>query len=341
MAALHHPEDYDGIVASTGFGRGNSMWFPWILQYLIENPDRWVPPQKLALLERKVAEHCAGPDGLVRDPDACGFDPASLQCKGGNRDSCLTGPQVDMIKRITDRHPVAPGKTSGGFTLTNPTGWSSFLLGTTKPTSKNPENPWAPNPPPSAYGIAQSILRGVYFDDANFNMLTDLDFDNPEHLQILEDHHADWGAVSTDLSAFKEAGGKLILWAGLGENAVPPATEIEYYHELKKTVPGTDDFMRLYLVPGVLHCAGGPGPQDAPERFLDEVIDWVEQGNRPEEIVASASANRALPSAPGQAPTLLPPTLSRTVLLCPYPQQAVFNAPEGAFPYDADNWKCK
>jgi tannase/feruloyl esterase len=340
MAALHHPEDYDGIVASTGFGRGNSMWFPWILQELIAHPDSWVPPAKLALLEQKVAEHCAGPDGLVRDPYACGFDPASLQCENGEADHCLTQAQVGMVKRITGRHPAAPGIDSGGFSLTNPTGWSSFLLGNTAPTGTDPDNPWAPAPPPSAYGIAQSILRGVYFDDAQFNFLTDLDFTNEEHLQVLEDHHADWGAVSTDLSAFKKAGGKLILWAGLGENAVPPLTEIEYYQALKKTVPGTDDFMRLYLVPGVLHCWGGPGPQDSPERFLDEVIDWVEQGNRPDEIVATATANPAQPPAPGKPPVLLPPVLSRTVLLCPYPQQAEFDAAPGAFPFDASNWTC-
>ena len=114
MAALHHPDDYDGIVVSTGFGNGNSVWFPWIVQYLVENPDRWVPPAKLALLERKVAEHCAGPDGLVRDVNVCGFDVASLKCAGADADSCLTGPQVDMIKRITGRFPVAPGWTPRG-----------------------------------------------------------------------------------------------------------------------------------------------------------------------------------------------------------------------------------
>ena len=338
MAALHHPDDYDGIVVSTGFGNGNSVWFPWIVQYLVENPDRWVPPAKLALLERKVAEHCAGPDGLVRDVNVCGFDVASLKCAGADADSCLTGPQVDMIKRITGRFPVAPGVDAPGFSPTNPTGWSSFLIGNTKPTSKDMNNPWAPNPPPSSFGIGQSILRGMYFNKADFNMITDLDFDNPEHLKILGDHHADWGAVSPDLSGFKKSGGKLIIWAPIGENAVPPANAIEYYDDLKKTVPGTDDFVRLYMVPGVLHCGGGPGPQDSPERFLDKVIAWAEEGKRPDEIVASASAQRVVP---GQQAAAQPPTLSRTVLLCPHPQQAVFNSRAGAFPYDAANWVCK
>lgn len=334
MAAIHHPEDYDGIVASTGFGKGGSVWFPWILQYLINNPDGWVSLPKLETLERKVAEHCAGPDGLVRDPNACGFDPASLQCTGESTNECLTEAEIKMVNRITSRHPVGPGDTSGGFSLTNPTGWSAFLLGPTRPTNKGPENPWAPAQAPYSWGLGQSILRGMYFNDADFNVM-DLDFDNPEHLQTLADHHADWGGVSPDLSAFKKAGGKLILWAPLGENAVPPATEIEYYHDLKKTVPGTDDFMRLYVVPGVQHCAGGPGPQDSPDRFLDNVIAWAEQGERPDEIVTSASTE--IPRYFGNGA----PAPARTVLVCPYPQTAVFKGKEGAFAYDARNWKCQ
>jgi hypothetical protein len=348
IAAYHHPEDFDGIVASTGFG-GGSVWFPWIVQYVVENPERWVSPQKLAMLERKVTEHCAGPDGLIRDPNACGFDPASLQCKGADSDSCLTAPQVDMIKRITGRHPIAPGKTSPGFSLTNPTGWASFLLGNTKPTSKDPKNPWAPNPPPAAFGIGQSILRGFYFHDANFSIINDLDFNNPEHLKILGDHHADWGLDSYDLSAFKKAGGKLMMWAPLGENAVPPGTEIEYFEQLKKVVPRTDDFVRLYFAPGLWHCRGGIGPQDVPDRLLDKVIAWVEQGKKPAEIVAAAPALDAMLTAHGVgqprdgSPPVPPAMISatRTVLLCPYPKTAVFNAPKGTFPYDADNWTCK
>ncbi|MCK9563242.1 MAG: tannase/feruloyl esterase family alpha/beta hydrolase [Bacteroidales bacterium] len=333
MAALHHPEDYDGIVASTGFGKGSSMWFPWIIQYLVENPDRWISPPKLAFLERKVAEHCAGPDGLVRDQNVCGFDLATVQCPGESTDTCLTKDEIDMAKRITSPHPVGPGEESGGFTLSNPVGWSDFLIGRTPPTSDDLENPWAPEVSPSSFWIAQSILRGVYFNDANFNMLTGLDFDNPEHLQILEDHHADWGATSPDLSAFKKAGGKYIQWAPLGENAVPPATETQYHDELAKTVPDIDAFFRTYEVPGVWHCAGGPGPQDSAERFLDKVIAWVEQGEKPEGIVVNGVATQGVPQAA--------PSPTRTVLVCPYPGKAVFAAKEGAFPYDAANWKCE
>jgi Tannase and feruloyl esterase len=357
MAVYHHPEDYDGAVISTGFGGGGSDYFPWILQYVIKNPDSWISPQKLAFLEHKVAEKCAGPDGLVRDPKACGFDPNSLLCKNGDNDQCLTGPQIKLVERITGPYPIGPGKWSQGFTLTNPTGWSSFLIGNTRPTNSNTSNPWAvgatPTPAggeatiqlaagagtaPASYGITQSMLRGFYFNDPNFDFIN-LDFNDKATLQLLLDHHADLGVQSTDLSGFKNAGGKIILWAGIGENAVPPYTEIEYFNALKDSVPGRDEFVRLYLAPGVMHCAGGPGPQDTADRLLDKLVNWVEQGKRPDAIVASAGLPTAPPGAPaGFTP---PPIPSRTVLLCPYPQTAAFKGKKGSFAYDADNWKCE
>jgi len=355
MAVYHHPEDYDGAVVSTGFGGGGSDYFPWILQYVIQHPDSWIPPAKLAFLERKVAEKCAGPDGLVRDPKACGFDPHSLLCSAADNDQCLTAEQIKLVERITGPYPVGPGKWSGGFTLTNPTGWSSFLIGNTKPTNTDSANPWAvgerqapgaedriqlsggPGTPPASYGIAQSMLRGFYFNDPKFDF-RNLDFTDTATLQRLWDHHGDLGVLSTDIAPFKKQGGKLILWAGIGENGVPPATEMEYFNALKDAVPGRDDFVRLYLAPGVLHCAGGPGPQDTPDRLLDKLINWVEQGQRPDAVVASAGLT---PPPPGAPPGFAPPTPARTVLLCPFPQTAVFKARKGAFPYDADNWKCE
>ena len=340
MAVLHHPTDYDAAVISTGFSDGGSTWFPWIIQELVRNPDSWVSPAKLATLERKVAEHCAGPDGLVRDPKACGFDPATLLCKGADSDQCLTAPELGMVKRVTGRWPTGSGTTIGGFTLAHPTAWSSFLLGMTRPTNKGSENPWAPGQPPASYGIGQSMLRGFYFDDPKFSIL-DLDFNNPAHMKILSQNHPVLGAVSTDLSAFKKAGGKIMLWAGVGENAVPPATEIEYFNALKTRFPDRDSFIRLYLTPGVFHCAGGPGPQDTPDRLLDKAIAWVEQGKAPDSVVVSGVTNRFVPPAQG-APAVVPaPNPARTVLLCPYPKLAAFNAKPGAYPYDAGNWICK
>lgn len=340
MAITYHPEDYDGAVVSTGFQGGGSIWFAWILQNLLRDPNGWLSPQKLAFLERKVGEACAGPDGLVRDPNACGFEPAKLLCKPGDGDDCLTAPELHMVKVITGRYPSETGKTGRGFTLASPTSWSSFLLGNTRPTNTDPNNPWAPGAAPPSFPIMQSILRGMYFDDAKFDFVKDLDFNNPAHLERLRLGHPTWGAGNPDLAAFKRAGGKLILWAGLAENAVPPATETDYYDWLKTADPNADDFVRVYLTPGVNHCAGGQGPQDTPDRLLDKVIAWRELGRRPDAVVVTGPTPRLTPPAPGAPPTLPAPPFARTVLLCPYPQMARFKGPRGAFAYDAENWTC-
>ena len=343
MAITHHPEDYDGVVVSTGFSGpdgGGSIWFAWILQHVLRNPEGWVSPAKLSLLERKVADHCAGPDGLVRDPNVCGFKPESLQCQAGDGPDCLTAAELRTVNVITGNYPTAPGISYQGFTLTNPTAWSSFMLGQTRPTNTDPQNPWAPGSAPSSFGIMQSILRGMYFNDPNFDFVTDLDFDNPKHLEILKANHPSWGAGAPDLQAYKAAGGKLMLWAPLGENAVPPATEFEYYDHLMSADPDADSFMRLYVAPGVYHCAGGPGPQDTPDRLLDKLISWRELGRGPGPIVTSGTIPGSAVPAPAGNGNLPPPNPARTVLLCPHPQMAMFRGPEGAFAYDADNWAC-
>ncbi|MDB5423999.1 MAG: hypothetical protein JWQ29_1415, partial [Phenylobacterium sp.] len=202
MAAYHHPEDYDGIVASTVAKGGGSMHFAVIAQNMIRNPDAWVSPQKLAFLERKVNEKCAGPDGLVRDPYGCGFDVTTLQCKAGDQPTCLTAAEISTVKIVTGRFKLGNDEDSDmpGFSIANPTGWSSFLLGMTRPTNKGRENPWAPAAAPASYGIVQSIARGMYFDNLKYDVVNDLDFKDPKTLALLTERHPGWALTTPDLS---------------------------------------------------------------------------------------------------------------------------------------------
>ena len=344
MAAYHHPEDYDGIVASTVAKGGGSLHFAVIAQHVVNHPEGWLSPAKLAFLERKVNDQCADVDGLVRDPYGCKFKVETLQCKGSDGADCLTAAEIDTVKVITGRFKLGNTEDSDmpGFSISNPTGWSTFLVGNTRPTNKGRENPWAPSPPPSSYSIVQSIARGMYFDDLKYDVVNDLNVKDPKTLELLTRRHPEWSVTSPDLSGFKKAGGKLIMWAPMSENAVPPATEIEYFQEVKKAVPGADSFVRLYEVPGVHHCGGGIGPQDSPDRFLDAVIGWVEDGRAPGDIVVNGGAPRPIMAMPGGGPVVVPaPTVSRTTLVCAYPKKAVFTARPGAFAYDPKNWTCR
>lgn len=342
MAALHHPEDYDGIVASTVAKSGGALYFGVILQHIVKHPENWIAPEKLAFLERKVDEKCAGPDGLVRDPYGCGFDVTTVQCKGADGPECLTAAEVSTVKLITGRFKLGNNEDADvpGFSISNPTGWGPFMLGQTRPTNANPDNPWAPAPPPPSFIVGRSIARGMYFDNLNFDLINDLDYGSKANLALMTARHPEWGVTTPDLSGFKKAGGKLIMWMGLSENAVPPASEFEYFDMIKRKDPTADDFVRLYSVPGVFHCMGGPGPQDTPDRLLDAVIGWVEEGKRPDSLVVNGgSGGPVIAAVQGSAPPA--PPLARTVLICPDPQKAVFVARKGAFPYVASNWKCE
>lgn len=312
MAALrNYPRDFDGAVTGTAT-TGGSNWTPHIMQYLLAHPDSWLSPAKLKTLETAVGKTCTGPDGLVRNPKVCGFRPETLQCTGASTDQCLTPAEIGLVKRITGPYPVALGKTRAGYTMAMPTGWTA-LIGPDRPTLARPDNPWAPNRPPMSHIASNMIFQSSIAKDGKFDYVKDARFDDPAFWQRIG------GGMSDDVSkdpvlAFRRAGGNLITYSGLAENSAPPLAEAEYYEAIKRSDPRIDTFMRVYELPGVMHCGGGPGPQNGPDRMLEAMIAWVERGQVPGPLVA----NR--PSAP--APS--------TTLLCPYPLRARFVYGQGA-----------
>ena len=92
-------------------------------------------------------------------------------------------------------------------------------------------------------------------------------------------------ATSTDYSRFKARGGKMIVWHGWNDYALSAYTMIDHYEEALKADSELTDFMRLYLLPGVLHCSGGTGPSDAD--WLVHLRKWVEEGVAPEKIIVT------------------------------------------------------
>ena len=116
-------------------------------------------------------------------------------------------------------------------------------------------------------------------------------------------------ATDTDLSAFRDSGGKIIYWTGWSDLALAPLGTIDYYERLAAGDPAARDYARLYMLPGVLHCAGGPGPDRVD--WVEAIRAWVEDGRAPERLLASKLGQD------GQ------PTMTRP--LCPYPQVAVYD----------------
>jgi tannase/feruloyl esterase len=129
-------------------------------------------------------------------------------------------------------------------------------------------------------------------------------------------------ATNPDLSAFKARGGKLILWHGWADTALTPLGSVRYFDQVKARDAAANDYFRMFLMPGVLHCGGGAGPDQAD--WSAAIVDWVEKGTAPDRVVAKKTAQGAV---------------TRTRPICPYPQRAVYSGSGSTD--DAASFACK
>jgi feruloyl esterase len=177
-------------------------------------------------------------------------------------------------------------------------------------------------------GFGYGYFANMVYSDPKWDFRT---FDPAAGLAIAREKTGkDLDATNPDLSAFKSRGGKLILYHGWADAAISPLYTIHYYEQVQRKLGGneTADFLRLYLMPGVKHCAGGPGPDsigqfglpslkhsNTGDNALLALQDWVEQGKAPVTITATKFAE--LPNHHAN-----PDKILMTRPLCPYPQQA-------------------
>jgi len=293
VAAHRFAEDYDGIIA-----RAPAIKLPLQPALLIEQAttDRIEPltPGTLKLLTEAAIAACDGADGVrdrtVTDPEACKFDPGVLVCKSGDESNCLTPHQVTRVRQIY-RGPQDP---RSGERL------SPGLL----PTS---EVDWLPPPFASEMArISTSYFQHVVFKDPTWE-LSRLNLD----AAVARARALDDGVSTPDpnLEAFVRRGGKLLLWHGWSDGALSPLNTINYYNDVVSTVGKVQgaDQIRLFMAPGVQHCAGGEGAWQVD--YFSVIDEWVERGNAPERLIAG----RPLEAAG-----------MRTRPLCPYPQIATY-----------------
>lgn len=301
--AQRYPDDYDGIVAGDPANNRIRQTFGFLASWIATHDADGtpiIPPAKLALLTRSAVAACDAIDGLkdalIDDPRRCAFDPATVACtSSADEASCLTAPQVAAAKKMYagTTHPrtgelIYTGwpRGSEGFGEPASQGWRQYIL-----------DPVAP--------MRSDFFRYWLFHDPNWNFRTvDLERD----LAYAEQTLPFLAAVETDLTPFKKRGGKLLSYTGWLDPVVPPQDTVAYYEGVTKTMggpPATRDFYRLFMAPGMGHCAGGPGPNQFDA--LGALEQWVEKGVAPDTMVAThRTAGK----------------VDRTRPLCPYPQVA-------------------
>jgi feruloyl esterase len=296
--------------------------------------DSWLPPAQIAVLDAAVTKACDGSDGvidgLIEDPRLCKFDPASIQCTGGITTNCLTAPHVATVKKIYAGATAAGTQLYPGYMVSDPggvDGWILWITGYYTPIFGS-ANPWGTVPTsfefgPFQFSFQDQFMKYFVFQDPAYDSLT-FDFSNPADVAQLNAVITQFGGngENTDLSPFFGAGGKLVMYHGWSDPALTPLVSVDFYSAMAKTMGGgfkhLQDDARLFMVPGMHHCAGGPGPYAFDP--LTPLIGWVEFGVAPDRIIGTV------------------PSSGRTFPLCPYPTLAVF---QGGDVNDAADWVCK
>lgn len=294
-AAQRYPDDHDGILAGDpGNNRTHvASYFLWNYAALNASPAAKLSQAQWSMVTRAVIDQCAGKDGgapgdgCLTDPRQCKFDPATLPvCHAGSKaDECLTPTQLNTVRRLYSG-PVNPRTGERIFAGLTP-GSEDQPLG---PLTQGDQETW---PDQQFYPFKWSLGSAFAWDQFDFDR--DLDGVDAQLAGTLN-------ANSADLSAFARRGGKLMLYTGLADPAVPFAEVVNYYHRVGASTGATDEFARLFLVPRMGHCFGGPGVTDIGQPFASAVpssaqsdalmmlVAWTEGGVPPTELIAYAPA---------------------------------------------------
>jgi Tannase and feruloyl esterase len=336
MEAQRYPADYDGILA----GAPANNWTPLLAtavsdtQALTIDAASFIPPAKIPTIAAAVNSACdeldGVRDGILNDPRQCHFDPATIQCRAGeDTDKCLTAPQAAALKKIyaglhdSHGHEVFPGFLPGAEDGKG--GWATWITG--------------PTPAKSLMAFfGYGFFSGMVYERPDWDYKT---FSIDSGLKSAEEKTASvLNAVDADLKPFAARGGKLIVYHGWDDPAIPAINAVNYYQSViaKLGQRDADSFVRLYMVPGMQHCDNGPGADsfgqvgklsfDDPQRSVSAaLVQWVEKGKAPSGIIAAKFAAED------------PQHAKMTRPLCAYPQAAKYKGSGDT--NDAANFVCE
>lgn len=287
MEAQRYPEDFDGILAVAPAINWD-RFLPaeqWGQVVMAQEKVFPTPCEYSAFINASIAACDAldgVTDGVIADQAGCNFDPFSLvgtsaTCDGAS--STITRPMAALIEKIHQ----GPRTKDGKF-LWYGLAWGtpySFIADTHEVNGKRAGR---------SFPISENWVRLFLKQDPKFDVssMTYNEFESTFAHSVAQFNEI-MGSDNPDLSAFFKHGGKLLTWHGLADAGIFPEGTIDYYNRVKDTVGAShiDDFYRVFMTPGVGHCAGGNGP--VPVDLLSELVDWVEGDKAPDTIFAQTA----------------------------------------------------
>jgi feruloyl esterase len=321
------PDDFDGIVA------GAPAW--WTVHLQLANmkvglynlpvgaPNR-IEPHMFPIIEAEVARQCdpqdGVTDGIISDPRVCRFRPETMLCGAGVIIDCLTMPQIQTLNHLyndwveANHSFIFPRQEYGSE-------WQwPMEIGNSEPASMGTDY------------VKYMLGKGPSWRWQDFN---------PEIIKLSERvNPGNATADDFDMSPFQKKGGKLLHYHGLSDGSIVPGSSVHFYEQVLRTLKpkgiNLDDFYRFYLIPGMGHCGGTSttskapwyigGPNQAMQaplyiqnaRFdpkhnvLHALMQWVENGTAPEDLIASSWEGQSASKPYRQRP------------ICVYPKQAKY-----------------
>ena len=310
IAMQRYPDLFDGVIigAPALDWRNLSLYSVSVTQANTDARGRFILDyRKLPLLHDAVLAQCDSldglDDGLITDPRACEFDAQVLECPEGDNDqNCLLSDEVQTVRYW-----------HAGLKNTHGVDWPFRM-------PRGSENYWrrwyapAPGQPAAGYLFSDGLIRYIMFERDPGPGFDPVDVDLNEYPHQMETMRELVRADAPDLSKFKASGGKAIVYQGYADPAAIPEMTIGYYDDVRETMGGqaaTDEFLRLFMIPGAGHCF--ETPRNIPDHFdpIAALEDWVENGVAPNSMEARQwnASGATVRSRP----------------LCPYPEVARYS----------------
>ena len=218
--------------------------------------------------------------------------------------------------------------SSPGYPVTHVAMWSSFLLGSKPP-------PW---PETDTESVSAILAKGAPYIHVMADTNTRVSQPARDYAQVKDPAELtrlalasangalDTPAVVDDFAKLSASGARMIVYHGVDDQAMSYLETVQSYEALAAKDSTLAQWMRVFTVPGLLHCRGGTGPTDVEDQLVEALVSWVEQGQAPDTVVT----NRISATS----------GMERNFRLCAEPKRAVLKGAGLDFK-DAKNWECR